>query len=90
MCVKVYVRVRATACMCVRSQDYAAIQEGLGLDSGEAILESFKCSLLQTYTPANNPFTPDRQVRGASWVVGRRPPAKTPAPVCGWEWVDAE
>ena len=44
-------------------QDYAAIAEALGLDAGEAILESFRCQLLQTYRAANNPLTPDRTVR---------------------------
>lgn len=43
------------------AQDYSAIQLRLGLDAGEAILESFKCQLLQAYTCTNNPFTPDRQ-----------------------------
>ncbi|GAB4817374.1 hypothetical protein N2152v2_004420 [Parachlorella kessleri] len=45
-----------------KHQDYAALQEALGLESGEAVLESFGCHLLQTYTCTNNPFTPDRQV----------------------------
>ena len=53
-------------------QDYAALQGALGLESGEAVLESFGCHLLQTYTCTNNPFTPDRQVSVAStssWLV---------------------
>lgn len=35
----------------------------LGLEGGESVLESFACTLLQTYTATSNFFTPPRQVR---------------------------
>ncbi len=44
------------------------MQAQLGIDSTEVILESFNCSLAQTYAAQNNSFTPDREVR----VLGTR------------------
>lgn len=48
----------------------AAAAEQLGLDSGESVLESFACRLLQSYTSVSNFFTPVQQVCGdntAGW-----------------------
>lgn len=48
----------------------AAAAEQLGLESGESVLESFACRLLQSYTSVSNFFTPVQQVCGdntAGW-----------------------
>lgn len=39
-----------------------ALRERLGLDEDEAILEVFRCKLIQTYSPSNNDFTPPKNI----------------------------
>lgn len=39
-----------------------ALRERLGLEDNEAILEVFRCKLIQTYSPSNNDFTPPKNI----------------------------
>jgi hypothetical protein len=43
-------------------QDVQQAADSLRLEPGESVLESFSCTLLQTYTCSSNFFTPVRQV----------------------------
>ena len=39
-----------------------ALRQRLGLGDDEAILEVFRCKLIQTYSPSNNDFTPPKNI----------------------------